>query len=121
MTVLVRCTVATAWPAWYSVASAWSAWIATRPMGHLVELCHLDGLPDSFEIDAYNACLVTWYTVGRAWYTVLTGWSAIARARGVTTTTTYESTALFFPQQNLTDLFEQRAIDGCSLAGLVTG
>ncbi|KOX69284.1 hypothetical protein WN51_04321 [Melipona quadrifasciata] len=92
---LERRTVAAARSARYSVASAWPAWVATA-LAHLVELRHLNSLPDSFEIDAYHASTAT-------------------------AAATSSSAALLFPQQNLTDLFEQRTVDGCSFVGLVTG
>ncbi|KOC66563.1 hypothetical protein WH47_08956, partial [Habropoda laboriosa] len=87
-----RCTVATAWSARYPVTSAWSTWITTGTVAHLVELCHLDGLPDSFEIDPYHTGLVARYTVRGARYTVLRGWGTVARAWCVATTA--ESTSL---------------------------
>lgn len=69
-TALERCTVAAAWPAGYSISSTRTTWISTA-MGNLIKLSYLNGLPNTFEINAYDASLVTGYTVARTWYSIL--------------------------------------------------
>ncbi|KAF7414467.1 Immediate early response 3-interacting protein 1 [Vespula maculifrons] len=66
------CTVAAAWPAGYSITSTRTTWVSTAAaMGNLIKLSYLDGLPDTFEINAYDASLVTGYTVAGTWYSIL--------------------------------------------------
>ncbi|EGI62330.1 hypothetical protein G5I_09326 [Acromyrmex echinatior] len=50
-----RCSITTAGR---SVTSAGSTGIASGALADLIELSHLDGLPDAFKIDAYNAGLI---------------------------------------------------------------
>ncbi|KYN15735.1 hypothetical protein ALC57_12032 [Trachymyrmex cornetzi] len=70
-----------------SVASAGSAGVASGALADLIELGHLDGLPDAFKIDAYNAGLIAGHAVLRRRGTVLLRRCSVARARSVSAST----------------------------------
>ncbi|KYQ52148.1 Immediate early response 3-interacting protein 1 [Trachymyrmex zeteki] len=113
-----RCSIAAAGR---SVAGAGSAGVASGALADLIELGHLDGLPDAFKIDAYNAGLIAGHAVLRRRDAILRRWCSIAGARSVSAST--ESARLlglrFLLQEDLTDLLEQRSVHGSAFASLV--
>lgn len=71
-TALEGCTVAAAWPAGYSITATRTTWISTAAaLGNLIKLSYLNGLPDTFKINAYDASLETGYTIAGTWYSIL--------------------------------------------------
>lgn len=86
-------------------------------------LSYLDGLFDSFQIDANNAAVVAGYTILGRWHSVL-GWRSSVWGADSTTLTTTETTrrwgGLFFFQENLTDLFEKSGVYRGSFRGLIS-
>lgn len=117
---LVRSSI---WAGWSTVRSWWGVVVTTAASSlvrDLVVLRNLDGLFDSFEIDAYHSRLVAWNSILRRGYTVLWWWNSVGRADASMATDATWGRALFFFQQNLANLFQESWVHRCTFGGLIS-